>query len=105
MRFLTDIVLGVSVVVWVSRRCEQPVSAHCFSDRNVKLTRRDFSRTTFLEISVLKRLSNHCFFFFQCIHKDVAARNIRLGNKSVAKVTNIGCSCVTYEDISAVSLK
>ena len=42
---------------------------------------------------------------FQCIHKDVAARNIRLGNKSVAKVTNIGCSRVTYEDISAVSLK
>ena len=63
MLFLTDVVLGVSVVVGVSRRCEQPVSAHCFSDRNVKLTRRDFSRTTFLEISVLK-LSNHCFFIF-----------------------------------------
>ena len=48
-------------------------------------------------------------FLLQCIHKDLAARNIRLGKNCVAKVTNIGSSCdiydrTFYEHVSSVSL-
>lgn len=69
--------------------------------KSVSSVKCSFIRKTLNSVNTVVFLS----LSFQCIHKDVAARNIRLGNKSVAKVTNIGCSRVTYEDISAVSLK
>lgn len=40
--------------------------------------------------------------FSQCIHKDLAARNVRVSKNFVAKVTNIGSVC-DDESSSAVS--
>ena len=45
----------------------------------------------------------------QCVHKDVAARNVCLDKSRVAKITNIGSTghindVTFYEDISSVSL-
>ena len=45
----------------------------------------------------------------QCVHKDLAARNVCLDKSRVAKITNIGSTGhindgTFYEDISSVSL-
>ena len=47
------------------------------------------------------------YFYVQCIHKGLAARNVRLGKNCIAKVANIGCfsaGCdkTFYEDIAKV---